>query len=218
MSDEIPSALLVFAGTYAAMVLVPGANFLVVSRASLAGRPIGLAAALGVSAGATVNVTTVVICLGLLSGIDPSGDLGRLQLVFCLLYAVLLLRAGISCLLEVWTLRGHSGPTPQATVHRTGREAFRLGFLTAVTNPVSLSFFLASGGLLAAAAGRGAMLASPVLVFSVAAGWFGLLAVLFSAPPARRLYLKARSAADTCIGALLIVASGLVLLRVVSRL
>ncbi|MFG1202939.1 LysE family transporter [Xanthobacter aminoxidans] len=206
MSDEIPSALLVFAGTYAAMVLVPGANFLVVSRASLAGRPVGLAAALGVSAGATVNVTTVVICLGLLSGIDPSGDLGRL------------LRAGISCLLEVWTLRGRSGSTPQGTVHRTGREAFRLGFLTAVTNPVSLSFFLASGGLLAAAAGRGAMFASPVLVFSVAAGWFGLLAFLFSAPPARRLYLKMRSAADTCIGALLIVASGLVLLQVVSRL
>lgn len=75
MSDA-PPALMVFAGTYAAMVLVPGANLLVVSRASLAGRPIGLAAALGVSAGATANVTAVVIGLLFLSGVNPSGDLG----------------------------------------------------------------------------------------------------------------------------------------------
>ncbi|MFG1226933.1 LysE family transporter [Xanthobacter wiegelii] len=215
---DAPPALMVFAGTYAAMVLVPGANFLVVSRASLAGRPIGLAAALGVSAGATANVTAVVIGLLFLSGINPSGDLGWLQLAFCLLYAVLLLRAGISCLLEVWSSRGHAGMAPQAVVQRTGREAFRLGFLTAATNPMSLSFFLASGGLLAAAAGREAMFASPVLVFSVAAGWFGILALLFSAPPARRLYLKMRLAADTCIGGLLAVAGVLVLLRVFSRL
>ena len=196
----------------------PAPTSLVVSRASLAGRPIGLAAALGVSAGATANVTVVVIGLLFLSGINPSGDLGWLQLAFCLLYAVLLLRAGISCLLEVWSSRGHAGMAPQAVVQRTGREAFRLGFLTAATNPMSLSFFLASGGLLAAAAGREAMFASPVLVFSVAAGWFGILALLFSAPPARRLYLKMRLAADTCIGGLLAVAGVLVLLRVFSRL
>ena len=196
----------------------PAPTSLVVSRASLAGRPIGLAAALGVSAGATANVTVVVIGLLFLSGVNPSGDLGWLQLAFCLLYAVLLLRAGISCLLEVWSSRGHAGMAPQAVVQRTGREAFRLGFLTAATNPMSLSFFLASGGLLAAAAGREVMFASPVLVFSVAAGWFGILALLFSAPPARRLYLKMRLAADTCIGGLLAVAGVLVLLRVFSRL
>ena len=196
----------------------PAPTSLVVSRASLAGRPIGLAAALGVSAGATANVTVVVIGLLFLSGVNPSCDLGWLQLAFCLLYAVLLLRAGISCLLEVWSSRGHAGMAPQAVVQRTGREAFRLGFLTAATNPMSLSFFLASGGLLAAAAGREVMFASPVLVFSVAAGWFGILALLFSAPPARRLYLKMRLAADTCIGGLLAVAGVLVLLRVFSRL
>ncbi len=226
MLIDTPSALLFFAGSYAAMLVVPGPNFLVVSRASLAGRDAGTAAALGVAMGATANAAAVVACLYVLSGVIASGGFGVVQMAFCLAYAVLLLRTGITCLKEA---RQGNAPRPaqppgaerggamRESAERGVAAQFRLGLLTAASNPMSLTFFLGASAFLMAAGGREAVLASPLLVFSVAALWFGILAFLFSTPLSRRLYLRTRVTVDLLSGGLLIVAGGVVLARVIQR-
>ncbi|MFE1601116.1 LysE family transporter [Methylobacterium sp. ID0610] len=180
MSDAstLPSLLGSLATSYALVLAVPGPNLLVVLRASVVapGRDTVLAA-LGVACGAAVATALAAGCASLL----PSGPLGRL--LGSVVFAVLLARAALRMLMG--TAGAPVDPTRLAPSR--GGATFALGLVAAASNPVTIPFF--AGFFTAEAHGlmpNAAPLAC-LLVFAMAATWFGFVGFVLSRPPLRRL-------------------------------
>ncbi len=79
--------------------------------------------------------------------------------------------------------------------------AFRLGFLTGISNLKSIAFFFSIFATaidpgMAAAVKLALLAAIGILCF----GWYGLLAVLLSSPPAQAVYARIKTAVDRTIG------------------
>lgn len=186
-------SLITFAATYAAVVSVPGPNVLLVSRASLLGRPQGAAAALGLAAGAAATAALVLTSVSALK--LPLEGILALSLV----YGIVLLRTGCRCLPLF--------QRPQMGVQDSGRGMaghFLNGLLTAATNPMTAAFFVgASAGFASDGAPRPSA-AAVAIVFLVAFAWFGALGLILSASGSRELYQKGRALADWSMGVLLI--------------
>lgn len=204
--------LLFFTGSYAAVASVPGPNFLVVSRASLQSRRTGTAAALGVATGATLSATLTVVTLGFFEQMNPVADFSQVRLVLSLAYGALLLKAGISGLIDFFRT-GHGAAALPGALRPDIAAAFRLGVFTACSNPMSLAFFVSACGMLVTGIGARGALASPALVFLVALAWFGLIGLLLSAHATRRYYQRIRAISDAAIGMLLIVSGSWAIVR-----
>ena len=179
---------------HAAALLSPGANVLLVSQlaASDRGRS-AVFAALGVTLGALLWATFAVLGVHAVFGAFPGLRLG-LQI----LGGVYLLYVAT----RLWRSHGPdlSGPAPMVSK----RTAFRLGFLTNITNPKSALFF---GSVFAAsfpAAPSLALQVSAVAMIVVnALCWHTLLAYLFSRSRVRAGYARSRSTANRLAAALL---------------
>ncbi|WP_062210440.1 LysE family translocator [Aureimonas sp. AU12] len=165
--------LLAFAGTYSLVVATPGPNLFVVVRASLSPRRhAGLAAALGVAAGAGF----LALLSSMLATTVSLGPAARP--VAHAVFAGLLILMGWRA---VAAARCPAGAKAPPTPRTRSLASFGLGFATAATNPMSAVFF---GTYLISGDWAGAVRPAPFEAALVAAGvaflWFGCVGTALS--------------------------------------
>lgn len=184
---------------WALAVLSPGPNFLIVSQLSVArSRMAGVGATLGVATGAVTYASLTMFGLSVVLDKvawlhDPIRIAGGAYLVY----------------LGIKTWRGARNPPPQAALAAAAsghfRQGFRVGLLTALTNPKSIAFFV---GLFAAAVPPSTPLWAKLAILAaggtVEVGWYTLVATTLSSGRARALYLHAKAAIDRTVGGLLV--------------
>jgi len=172
---------------HVAALATPGANVLLVSQLAASDRAqSAVFAALGVTLGALVWASSAVLGVHALFHAFPGLRLA-LQIaggVYLLVVASRLWRSGAAALTE-----------SSASVSR--RAAFRLGFLTNITNPKSALFF---GSVFAAsfpaAPSPLLQMAAVAMIVTNALSWHILLAYLFSRAQVRSGYSRVRGLAN----------------------
>jgi threonine/homoserine/homoserine lactone efflux protein len=190
--------LILYAGVQALAAISPGPAFAVVSQRSLAaGRKVGLAAALGCTAGlATWLVATVV-------------GLTVIVAKFAWLYTALKIVGGLFLLYLAYKLWQHARdpihvPMPGLTVAETPWKAFRTGVLTQLANPKALAF---CGSVLITILPPDMPLwmkaVVPVVGTAVEGAWWIFVALAFSTSRFRRGYASIKTALDRAMGATL---------------
>ncbi|MES2945860.1 MAG: LysE family transporter [Pseudomonadota bacterium] len=165
----------------------PGANVLLVSQLAASDRVRSATfAALGVTAGALMWVSAAVLGVNVVFTLFPG------------LRFVLQLTGGLYLLYVAVRLWNSSGPDLNgAAASVSNAAAFRLGFLTNITNPKSALFF---GSVFAAcfppAPSPLLQLCAVLMIVTNALCWHTLLAWLFSRQRVRAAYAGARTTAN----------------------
>ncbi|MCF1493354.1 LysE family translocator [Agrobacterium vitis] len=168
----------------------PGPSFLLVSHTSMTrSRAAGLVTALGMGTG------------GLIFAVLALAGLAALITQFAWLHRVLQVAGGLYLAYIAWKLwRGAAQPInmDQAGVApKSFSRIYLSAFLTQVSNPktaiVYASIFAA---LLPPRPDSLLFIMLPGVVFLVEAGWYALVALVFSAPIPRRVYLSAKKPLD----------------------
>ncbi|MDI6028193.1 LysE family transporter [Corticibacterium sp. UT-5YL-CI-8] len=178
--------LLPFALSYALLAMLPGPNFAVVAQAGLTScRNTALAAAIGIALGASLLSGVIAGSAGALP-LSPAG--AHLAAV---LYGVFLLWLGARAIDRA--IRPSALLARETRIPATGY--FRLAFMTAMANPASALFFTSS-----ALAAKTSAQSSSLIVFLVAAIWFGLVGLALSASACRAFYVRYRRHADVALG------------------
>jgi len=175
----------------------PGPSFVVVSRIAISrSRLDGLAAALGMGAG---GVVFAVLALA---------GLTALLSQFEWLYILLKVAGGaylIYIAVNIW--RGAGEPLEVSDAgdsHRAPRRSFMTALLTQLSNPKTIIVYASLfAALLPRTVPLDLMIALPLGVFAVEAGWYSIVALAFSARHPRRLYLAAKSWIDRTAGAVM---------------
>jgi threonine/homoserine/homoserine lactone efflux protein len=198
--------LLAIIATLLVGAVSPGPSFLLVSRISVVqSRAHGLAAALGMGLGGTVFASLALLGLAALLS----------QIVW--LDAILKLAGGLYLIwlgIRIW--QGARDPLPSTdTIPAEDRTLLRsaaFGLLTQLSNPKTAVFYASIfAAMLPASPPVSLLIALPPLVFAVETAWYAIVAVSFSAPYPRKLYLRAKPWADRLAGTLM----GLLGLRLV---
>lgn len=179
---------------HVAALLSPGANVLLVSQLAASDRgKSALFAAFGVTLGALLWATFAVLGVHAVFGAFPGLRLG-LQVLggAYLLYVAT----------RLWRSTGPELGKPAPAISRS--TAFRLGFLTNITNPKSALFF---GSVFAASfpaePGVALQISAVAIIVVNALCWHTLLAYLFSRPRVRAGYARSRNTANRVASALL---------------
>lgn len=191
-------ALLAILGTLAVGAISPGPSFVLVVRTSVAqSRRDGLAAALGMGAGGVVFAALALL------------GLQALLMQAAWLYLALKVAGGaylIYLAIKLWRAAREPiavGVNGNAAAAKPGRS-FLMGLMTQLSNPktavVYASIFAA---LLPAQPPLWLVLALPALVFGVEVGWYAAVALLFSSPQPRSVYLRSKRWIDRIAGAVL---------------
>lgn len=172
---------------HVAAMMSPGANVLLVAQLAASDRArSAVFAALGVTAGAAIWATCAVL------------GVNAVFLAFPGLRLALQIAGGVYLLYVASRLWRSGGPAmngPSASVTRL--VAFRLGFLTNITNPKSALFFGSVFATSFPAAPSPILQASAVaMVVFNALSWHTLLAYLFSRERVRAAYSRTRSVAN----------------------
>lgn len=193
----------VLAGILAIWVLAvvsPGPAFLVLSQLAVGrSRAAAFGASFGIALGAILfaaltlwGITAVVAQVAWL------GTALRIAGAVYLVYLGLLL----------FSSAGAAPETPATGAHAAGRDlrdGFRIGFLTAITNPKAIAFFLS---LFAVALPPSMDTGSKVFLlaagFAIELGWYLFVACALSTGWPRRLYARARRTIDRLLGAVLL--------------
>lgn len=179
------STLLTIWLMYVAVLLSPGANTLLITQLAASDQAkTARFAALGVAVGSTIWCICAVF---------------GLHLIFILFPAIRLalqIAGGLYLLYIAWRLwRAASAPHEEAGARpaKTALAAFRLGFLTNITNPKAALFF---GSILAAsfpsAPGKTLQLSVIILVMMSSGCYHLLLAYVFSRTTVRSGYARSR--------------------------
>jgi len=178
-------------------VVSPGPAFLVLSRMA-AGR--SRAAALGTALG-------IALCALLFAALTMWGlavvvtQISWLGWALRIGGAIYLIYLGIS----LW--RSHAGPKTEipAPPGRDALQGVRVGFLTGLTNPKAIAFFLS---LFAVALPPDLTTAGKVLLltagFAIELGWYVLVAFALSTTRLRGAYGRSRKAIDRVLGSALV--------------
>ncbi|NML75240.1 LysE family transporter [Rhizobium sp. S-51] len=192
--------LLSIVGTVLVGAVSPGPSFVLVSHtAIIRSRQAGLAAALGMGIGGAV------FALLALAGLNAL--LMRVEwayLLFKLLGGAYLAYLGV----RIW--RGASLPLPpeRGEGKKRGEGAWRSFFLGAATQLSNPKTALVYGSIFAAflPASPEAWLftALPLAVFLIEAGWYAVVALVFSAERPRAAYGRAKHVVDRIAGAVLV--------------
>ena len=202
---EPVAALAGFLGVLLVGSVSPGPSFVLVARTAAArSRRDGVAAAPGMGVGAVVF--TMLVLLGL------TAVLSRVPSLFT---GVKLL--GGLWLLLAWRLwKGAAAPLALAgggTDRPNPSASFRTGLATQITNPKTAIYY---GSVFAALLPQHPpgwlILALPLLVFTMEAGWYVLVAVLFSSGGPLAAYLRGKRWMDRTASAVM----GLLGLRLVA--
>lgn len=188
--------LLSFAAAYAAMLVIPGPSFAIVSHVSLsASRQEATLVAAGVASGASLLIAFILAGASFFPATQPLIEIARLC---CIL---LLFVVGLRAL-----RRSTVAPeAPQRLREKAGPYAlYATGFLTAMTNPISFGFFSSAVLAIGERADRSLDPLLPASVFLMAFGWFAFIALLLSAPASRSAFRKWARHLDALTGAVLV--------------
>lgn len=168
----------------AAGLVLPGPNFVLISNSAMAsGRSAGVAAAVGVSIGSMTHAT--LGALGLATIVATSDVLFDVMRI-----------AGAAYLLVIAVKMWRAGSPPSAAAVQTEVAVSRLvvagrGWLTQMSNPKAILFFLA---LFTAVLPPDLALIDGVATIGIvgvmATTWYAAVAMVFSHPVPRRLYLR----------------------------
>jgi threonine/homoserine/homoserine lactone efflux protein len=176
-----------------ALVVSPGANFVMVAQNALRSRRDGLLTASGVASVAMLWASLAALGLGVLLS-----QLGGLVLVMKWLGAAYLVYVGV----RTW-LRANRASSGNVTT-RDGHP-YLAGALTNLTNPQSVLFF---GAMFSAAipleASLGVRVACVVAAGFNALAWYSLVALGLSNPIIRARYSRLKSWIDRASGALMV--------------
>jgi threonine/homoserine/homoserine lactone efflux protein len=193
----IATAVIGILGAILVGAMSPGPSFVVVARTAAARtRADGISAAIGMGVGGVVFAALAL--LGLHSLINQ----------FTGLYAILKVAGGIYLLalaVALWRSHGESiaAAADAELVRRHGRS-FTLGLTTQLSNPKTIVVY---GSIFAALLPQDVPLwASATLllgVFTIEAGWYGLVAVALSSARPRAAYLRWRRRVDRMTGTVL---------------
>jgi len=185
-------------------IVSPGPAFLVVSQSAVGrSRPAAFGVALGISVGTTIYAALTL--WGFTAVVTQISWLGTVMRVAGALYLIYL---GLS-LFQAAADGADAEPT--ATVAARGRAdataGFRLGMLTALTNPKAIAFYLSLFAVaLPPHMPDGAKLVLLAAGFSLEIAWYSLVAFVLSTGGPRRLYNRARRTIDRVLGAVLLLA------------
>jgi threonine efflux protein len=201
------NVLLAVAALHLVVLVVPGPDVLLVSRAALAqSRRAALLAGLGV-------------CLGIAcwAGLALLG-INFLFAQFPWIHGVIKVAGGLYLLwmgLNLWRGAGRGGASEGAAVPapvRSDWASLRAGFLTNVANPKAAVFFgSVFSSVLGAHTSPGLKLAVFGVVVSLSLAWFALVACGMSTRPVQAAYLRARGGIDRVAGTLMLGFGGLLL-------
>ncbi len=177
----------------------PGPSFVLVSRISIASsRTHGLASALGMGVGGALFAALAVL------------GLTALLMQFEWLYLMLKLLGGaylVYIAIRIW--RGASEPLALADTNApTGglsiSRAFLLGLITQLSNPkTSIVYASIFAALMPPAPPLWLLFALPPMLFCVEAGWYAVVAFVFSGSRARLIYVRLKLWIDRGAGAVM---------------
>lgn len=168
----------------------PGPSFVVVARAAASNsRTAGVLAAMAMGTGSVVFSTAALLGLARLLAASPW------------LYLVLKI-IGASYLLWLAQRLWRTAPQP-LEIHpadgstRPRRQWFTSAFLAQITNPKTAVFYAGVfASLLPTEIPAWAFFVLPALVFTIEATWYTLVALAFSRPSAKRIYLRMKTGID----------------------
>jgi threonine/homoserine/homoserine lactone efflux protein len=197
-------ALLAILGTLALGAMSPGPSFVLVARTAVArSRHAGLAAALGMGLGGAIFCSLALLGLiALLASVEWLYALLKIGGALYLFYLAIMIWRGAGQALRIEP--DGAGETRSAR-ERPLRRSFLVGLMTQLSNPkTAIVYSGIFAALLPPAPPAWMVLALPPLIFSIEAGWYAIVALLFSADRPRRAYLGGKRwfdrAAGTVIG------------------
>ncbi len=190
------------AGIHLLAVMSPGPNFVVISRNSLAySRRSGMFTTIGVTGG--VFILLAAGFLGITALIAQSEATYNAVRLVGAAYLVFL---GVSSLIEARAARVVA-PALDGTVSG-GLDAgasFRMGFITALTNPKAAVYLLAFfTTIISVDTAAGVKVTLLFLMPTITFSWYSLMAYLFSHPVLRERYARFERWAHVAFGVLLI--------------
>lgn len=190
----------IFISIMAALIvgaMSPGPSFVVVSRIAISrSRLDGLAAAVGMGVGGVV-----------FAGLALAG-LTALLSEFEWLYVLLKIAGGaylVYIAVNIWKGAAQPLEVPDAVNgHRAPVRSFMTALLTQLSNPKTIIVYASLfAALLPRSVPLDLIVALPLGVFAVEAGWYSIVALAFSARHPRRLYLAAKGWIDRAAGAVM---------------
>ena len=191
------------AGIHLLAVMSPGPNFVVISRNSLAySRRSGMFTTAGVTCG--VFILLAAGFGGITALIAQSETTYNAVRLVGAAYLVFL---GVRSLIEARTTRVVA-PVLDGVVAGglDDGASFRMGFITALTNPKAAVYLLAFfTTIISADTAVGAKLTLLFLMPTITFGWYSFMAWLFSHPILRRRYARFERWAHVAFGCLLVV-------------
>ncbi|OLF54998.1 LysE family translocator [Pseudomonas chlororaphis] len=191
-------------------VVAPGPDFAVTIRQSVRfGRVVGLCTAIGIGAGISVHVLYTLLGVGALMHATP-----WLLSVAKVVGGAYILYLGVSLLRSKpkTTLEG-SDANDGAVQRQTLPKAFMTGFLTNATNPKATLFFLAIfTTVISASTPLKIQALYGVWMCFVNALWFVIVALFFSSPRVRLLFMRMGHWFERSMGVILILFAGRLIL------
>lgn len=191
-------SVLSIAGAIAIGAMSPGPSFVFVARTSIAqSRTDGLAAAVGMGIGGLFLCSLALLGLhAVLAQIEwlylTVRVLGGLYLLYL---AYLLWRGALS---PIVVAEGGA-----ALPQRPGRS-FILSVATQISNPKAAIFYgSVFAAFLVATPPAWVFFVLPAVIFLIEAGWYAIVALLFSAPRPRATYLRFKAWVDRAAGAVM---------------
>lgn len=196
---EISAAILSIAITLTIGAMSPGPSFLMVARTALAvSRKDGLAAAVGMGVGGVFF--SVVALLGLLAIL---ATVPLLHLGLKVLGGAYLVYLGY----RIWRSAQQplvvDGASMRSHVAQPWRSFF-LGLATQVSNPkTAIVYATIFASLLPSEVPSSALIALPIMIFTIETIWYSVVALALSAPAPRARYLASKAWLDRTAGAIM---------------
>lgn len=196
---EIFAAIFSITIALAIGAMSPGPSFVMVARTALAvSRKDGLAAAMGMGVGGVLF--SAIALLGLIALLTA---VPVLYIVLKVLGGVYLIYLGY----KIWQGATHPitlNPTEQQMISTPIWRSFILGFTTQISNPkTAVVYTSVFASLLPSEVPIFAVIALPIVVFMIEAGWYSMVALALSATTARNRYLALKVWCDRTAGTIL---------------
>ena len=194
---EIFAAIFSIAVAITIGVMSPGPSFVMVARTALAvSRKDGLAAALGMGVGGVIFTTIALLgLLALLTAVPV------LYISLKVLGGAYLIYLGY----QIW--QGSAHPITLSAAQQPtldSQQSFFLGLTTQISNPkTAVVYTSVFASLLPSEVPLFAVIALPVIVFMIEAGWYSLVALALSSTAPRARYLASKKWLDRTAGAIL---------------
>jgi threonine/homoserine/homoserine lactone efflux protein len=184
-------AVLAIAGAIAVGAASPGPSFVMVMRTSLArSRADGVAAAFGMGIGGVVFCTLALLGMRAIFVQAPFLYLGfKIAGGAYLLYLALRMWMGAK---QPFAAEAGAAARPQIA------RSFLLGLATQLSNPKTLVFYGSVFALLPADLPAWTTLALPAIIMAIETGWYMIVALVFSLPQPRAVYLRWKTWVDRC--------------------